>query len=173
MQGRTSWVGWIAAPALAAASARSVAAPAAWNSRSSNATARAVAEKATTIPVMTSACGTGSPPNPAAAPRRATMPKNKNAPAPRRLKARIFLRGCGWVIRPYRPAPTATAPHSPNTIAALMGRAPAPADRPAAVRASRRSSASSRTRWPGSTAWHTPRDRRGTHRPETVRRGRR
>jgi len=40
--------------------------------------------KATTIPVMTSACGTGSPPNPAAAPLRATTPKNRNTPPPNR-----------------------------------------------------------------------------------------
>jgi hypothetical protein len=69
-------------------------------SRSNSATASAVAEKATTIPVMTSACGTGSLPNPAAAPLRATTPKNRKTPVPRRLKARIFRSGCGFVIMP-------------------------------------------------------------------------
>jgi hypothetical protein len=59
----------LAASARSRASARSVAEPVAWNSRKSSAIARAVAAKATTIPVMTSACGTGSPPKPAAAPR--------------------------------------------------------------------------------------------------------
>ena len=32
---------------------------------------------------------------PGAAPRRATTPKNRNTPLPRRLKARIFRSGCG------------------------------------------------------------------------------
>ena len=45
-------VGSVPAPG---ASARSVAEPVAWNSRSNSTIARAVAEKATTIPVMTSA----------------------------------------------------------------------------------------------------------------------
>src|SRR5262245_54931081 len=79
-----------AASARSRASARSVAEPVAWNSRSSSATDRAVAAKATTMPVMTSACGTGSPPNPDAAPRRATTPKNTNTPLPSRLKATIL-----------------------------------------------------------------------------------
>ena len=55
----------------------------------------AVAEKATTMPVMTSACGTGSAPSPAAAPRRAMTPNSRNTPLPRRLKARILRSGCG------------------------------------------------------------------------------
>ena len=77
--------------------------PVAWNNRSSSATARAVAEKATTIPVITSACGTGSPPNPVAAPLRATTPNSTNTPLPTRLKARIFRNGCGFVITPVKP----------------------------------------------------------------------
>ena len=60
----------------------------------------AVAAKATTTPVMTSACGTGSPPNPAAAPLRATTPNTKKTPVPRRLKATILRSGWGCTIRP-------------------------------------------------------------------------
>ena len=47
------------------------------NRRSSTVTASAVAEKATTMPVMSNACGTGSPPMPAAAPRRAMTPNKQ------------------------------------------------------------------------------------------------
>jgi hypothetical protein len=87
-------------PGLPDASVLRVAEPATSNSRSKSAIARAVAEKATTMPVMTSACGIGSPPKPAAAPRRATTPKNKNAPPPSRLKARTLRSGWGLAIRP-------------------------------------------------------------------------
>src|SRR5262249_8638224 len=79
--------------ALGGASARRVAEPVTWNSRSNSATARAAAAKATTIPGMTSAWGTGSPPNPEAAPLRATTPKTRNTPLPSRLKARILRSG--------------------------------------------------------------------------------
>jgi len=80
--------------------AASVAAPVASCRRWTRATASAVAEKATTIPVMTSACGTGSPPMPSAAPRRATTPKSRKTPLPIRLNARILRSGCGLTIRP-------------------------------------------------------------------------
>src|SRR5262249_12373826 len=84
----------------ASRSARNVAEPATWNSRSNSATASAVAEKATTTPVMTRACGTGSAPKPAAAPRRATTPNSRNTLLPSTLKARILRSGCGCVTTP-------------------------------------------------------------------------
>ncbi len=40
-------------------------------------TASAVAAKATTMPVMTIACGTGSPPSPIAAPRARDRPEDE------------------------------------------------------------------------------------------------
>ncbi|QKV57719.1 MAG: hypothetical protein HT580_11200 [Dechloromonas sp.] len=46
------------------------------------------------------ACGTGSPPMPSAAPRRATTPKSRKTPLPIMLKARILRNGCGLTIRP-------------------------------------------------------------------------
>jgi len=54
---------------------------------------RALAAKATTIPVITIACGTGSACNPAAAPFRATMPNTRKTPLPIRLNARILRSG--------------------------------------------------------------------------------
>ena len=95
-------------PRAVARASRSVAEPVASNSRSSSATASAVAEKATTIPVMTSACGTGSPPKPAAAPLRATTPNSRNTPLPSRLKARILR--SGWGLRDQAVEPE---PHQP------------------------------------------------------------
>ena len=55
--------------------------------------ALALAAKATTIPVITIACGTGSACNPAAAPFRATMPNTRKTPLPIRLNARILRSG--------------------------------------------------------------------------------
>src|SRR4029077_14458223 len=75
---------------FAAASGLSVVRPVSWKSRSSNATASAVAEEATTMPVMPIACGTGSAAKPAAAPLRAMMPNIRKTPLPRMLKARIL-----------------------------------------------------------------------------------
>ena len=54
------------------------------------------------MPVMTSACGIGSPPNPAAAPRRATTPKSKNTPAPSKLNARTLRSGWGSHDQPVQ-----------------------------------------------------------------------
>src|SRR5215510_9765832 len=85
------------ASALVGASSVSVTVPVAWNNRSSSATARAVAENATTMPVISKPCGTGSPAKPAAAPRRAIAPNNRNTPLPITLKARSLRSGCGFV----------------------------------------------------------------------------
>ena len=74
--------------------------PVSAESRKMSATASALAAKATTIPVMTMACGTGSKRRPAAAPRRATMPKTRKTPLPIRLNASNLRRGCGWRMRP-------------------------------------------------------------------------
>ena len=85
-------------------SARNVAEPVAWNRRSSRRNRqRCRRKRQRPWPVMTSACGTGSPPNPAAAPLCATTPKNVNTPEPMRLKARILRSGCGFVITPIEP----------------------------------------------------------------------
>ena len=83
-----SWMESVALPATV--SALSVSDPVSSKSRSKSATASAVPAAATTIPVMTSACGTGSPLNAVPAPLRATTPKNRKTPLLRRLKARIF-----------------------------------------------------------------------------------
>src|SRR5262249_4544694 len=83
----------VASPTAGEASTCSVAEPVAWNSRSSSATAMAVAEKAPTMPGMTTAGGPVSAPTPAAAPVRATTPKNTNAPLPSRLKPSILRSG--------------------------------------------------------------------------------
>src|SRR6185437_12440983 len=64
--------------------------------RKISATAMELAAKATTIPVMTIACGIGSKRKPAAAPRRATMPKTRKTPLPMTLKASNLRSGCGW-----------------------------------------------------------------------------
>src|SRR5262249_62139026 len=87
-------------PPPTGACACSVVEPVVSNSRSNSATAKAVAEKATTTPVMTNACGTGSLPNPTTAPLRATAPKTRNTPLPSKLKAMIFRSGWGLVISP-------------------------------------------------------------------------
>ena len=47
------------------------------------------------MPVITSACGTGSAAKPAAAPLRATMPNSRKTPLPSRLKPRSLRSGCG------------------------------------------------------------------------------
>ena len=83
-----------------ARSALSVVDPVALKNCSRSATASAVPAAATTIPVMTSACGTGSPLNADTAPLRATTPNNRNTPLLRRLKARILRSGCGLAMTP-------------------------------------------------------------------------
>jgi len=70
------------------------------NSRNTRATASALAAKATTMPVITIACGTGSDGNPAAAPLRATMPNTRKTPLPITLNARILRSGSGVAMRP-------------------------------------------------------------------------
>ena len=62
--------------------------------------ATALAAKATTIPVITIACGTGSDGNPAAAPLRATMPNTRKTPLPITLNARILRSGSELTMRP-------------------------------------------------------------------------
>jgi len=115
------------------ASVESVTEPLSSNSRRSSATASAVAENATTMPVISSACGTGSPAMPAAAPLRATAPSRTNTPLPITLNARILRSGCGLTISPKRPMPTRSAAHNPNTVAAVMASPAAAARRPAAA----------------------------------------
>ena len=78
---------------FAHASGLSVTWPVSSNSRNTRATASALAAKATTMPVITIACGTGSACNPAAAPFRATMPNTRKTPLPIRLNARILRSG--------------------------------------------------------------------------------
>src|SRR5262249_6494492 len=87
-------------PSSPASSGRSVVDPQISNSRSSKATDSAVAQKATTMPVMTSACGTGSAAKPAAAPLRATIPNSRKTPLPSRLKPSSLRSGWGWTRRP-------------------------------------------------------------------------
>ena len=101
-------------------SGSSVAWPVSWNSRSSNAIARAVAAKATTRPVITSACGTGSLFNPAPAPRRAMTPNSRKTPLPSRLNAKILRSGRGSTIRPNNPRPIRTTLLSPNRVVVLI-----------------------------------------------------
>src|ERR1700733_8500271 len=74
--------------------------PVSSNSRNTRATASALAANATTMPVITIACGTGSACNPTAAPFRATMPNTRKTPLPIRLNARIFRKGWGLATRP-------------------------------------------------------------------------
>src|SRR5271165_1179212 len=85
---------------LAGASGSSVTLPVSSWSRRIRATASALAAKATTMPVITIACGTGSKGKPPAAPLRATMPNTRKVPLPIRLKARILRSGCGLTMRP-------------------------------------------------------------------------
>jgi energy-converting hydrogenase Eha subunit H len=85
---------------LVHASDRSVTRPVSSKSRSTKAIASALAAKATTMPVITIDCGTGSAGNPAPAPLRAMMPNSKKTPLPIRLKARILRSGWGLVMRP-------------------------------------------------------------------------
>jgi hypothetical protein len=59
-----------------------------------------VAAKATTMPVMTMACGTGSPLKPAPAPRRAMTPNSRKMPPPSRLKARMRRSGSACSTTP-------------------------------------------------------------------------
>ena len=72
---------------LAGTSGSRAALPVSSWSRRIRATASALAAKATTMPVITSACGTGSKGKPAAAPLRATMPNTRKTPLPIKLKA--------------------------------------------------------------------------------------
>ena len=84
--------------------------------------AMAVAENATTMPVITSACGTGS------AASRPLLPAGNDAEQeeyalPRMLKATIFCNGSGLVIRPKRPRPTSAAPPIANKKMLFMAAA--------------------------------------------------
>ncbi len=72
------------------------------------------------MPVMTSACGIGSPPNPAAAPRRATTPNSREHAGAKQVKRDHLRSGCGSRSARTDPDPPRTALHRPYSVAEFI-----------------------------------------------------
>jgi len=86
------------------------------------ATARAVAESATTMPVMMSACGTGSVG--ASGARAPSEPSSRKSPLPARLNPRRRRSRLDPAARPKTPRAKRTAPQTPKIGASLIASAP-------------------------------------------------